>query len=425
MKTNSTPLEAEITDCHNSDRNNLISVVQDLRDALYSASQLSQEWLAWEKLNIRDVHGVNRVIPYTSEAIETLERAYVQNESDCDLIHHLAIAYHAMAWDIELVEPGTASTAWKKALFYWRKLQACRTFWDNLCVKGEMLGDTFNRSVVEEFRKNLIQHLLEIHVYFICHYYELKKPDQASQHIELIKEAQISPADRKAFENLVYDAMTSTVLNVVNEGLFNDALTILDGFLNMFPFYLPALQRYLEISRQWIDQMSPSTQLKEINEVDIRVLPRWEALNAMENIFKYPFALTAMCELSRVLGRKYLAWAKSLRFQRTKANKQPHELESEEYQGYNQAISWLKKSENQTSDNSSVQFDLFNALMFRSEYTFIVGIALSEFDMTCQLLDQALSDCQEAMKVAPGEKASREFAAKLLQIRAEYIGDLS
>lgn len=402
-------------------QHDLIQAVRDLGEALRSTEQRSQKWPAWQQLRMTNDQGVESVKPYTPEVIAILEASYTLDESDCDVIHHLAIAYHAMAWDLELCESNMASEAWKKALFYWRKLQACGAFWQDLCIKGESLGTEFNRNEVEAFRQNLMQYLLEIHVDFIRHYYEQKKPDQASRHIELIRQARISPAARKELTALVYEAMASTVPNIAEEGRFGDALTILDDFLNLFPSYLPALQQYLEIAKRWVNQMSPASQWQEILDLDKRVSPRWDALSASKHLSDHPLAPAELGNLASVLGGKHWARARSLQLQREEASQQPQVLECEEYQAYGQTIFWLAKVDSYTPNNPEAQFNLLNALLSRAQFVAYVGLNSDDFDEVYQLLEKALSDCQAAMKIAPGETTPRKLAANILNSRASYI----
>jgi tetratricopeptide (TPR) repeat protein len=401
-------------------RDDLMQTTHDLGDALESAKRRSQKWLAWRKLNIKNECGVTTVIPHSPEAIATMESALDFDENDGDIIHHLAIAYHAWAWDLEISEPDKALPVWKKALYYWRKLQACGAFWRDLCAKGESLGETFEKSQIEEFRKNLMRSLLEIHVNFIRHYYELNKADLASRHINLIKQAQISPADRKHFEILVYEAMTSTVPKVVGEGHFMEALSTLDHFLDLFPAYPPALRNYLEITKQWVEQMSPSSQWEEILKLDKQVLPKWDTLNTSEHLHRYPLANNALSDLAGVLGRKHLAKARNLRLRERQEEQTSMELEGEEYQAYEQAILWLKRAENLSPDNFDVKTDIYNALLLRADFVAQFCLTTDESNVACQLLDQALSDCQCAMKIIPDEKAPRELAGRIHQIKAEY-----
>ncbi|MGD2086305.1 MAG: hypothetical protein PVH61_08990 [Candidatus Aminicenantes bacterium] len=420
MSENPSVLEEEPPPPPGPKQDDLLQAARDLGIALESAKQLSQKWLAWQKLHINDEFGITTVMPHSPEAIAAMEIALDWDENDGDVIHHLAIAFHARAWDFETSEPEKALPVWEKALYYWRKLQTCGAFWRDLCAKGESLGETFERSQIEAFRKNLMRSLLEIHVNFIQHYYELNQTHLASQHINLIKQAQISPADRKHFEILVYEAMTSTVPKVVGEGHFMEALATLDHFLDLFPASPPALQDYLEITKQWVEQMSPSSQWEEILTLDKQVLPKWDRLNTSEHLHKYTLAKAALSDLAGVLGRKHLAKARNLRSRERQEEQRSMELGGEEYQDYEQAILWLKRAEDLSSDNFDVKTDLYNALLLRANFAAQYCLNTDENDAVCQLLDQALSDCQWAMKIIPDEKAPHELAGRILQVKAEY-----
>ncbi len=425
MEKKSTSSQIKIPHDQYLNQQKLLQIIKELGEALRSTEQKSQKWFVWQQLYRTSTQGVENVRPCTPKVIGTLEASFALDESDCDVIHHLAIAYHAMAWDFELCGSEMASEAWKKALFYWRKLQACGAFWQDLYIKGKSLGTEFNRSEVEVFRQNLMQYLLEIHVDFIRHYYEQKKPDQASQHIELIRQARISPAARQELTILVYGAMTSTVPKVAEKGCFDDALSILDDFLNLFPFYLPALQHYIEITTRWLKQMSPSSQWQEIFELGERVSPRWDTLSVSEHLSKYPLAQAELGNLANMLGSKHWARARSLQLQRKEASQQPEILECEEYQAYGRAILWLKRVNSYIPNNPEGQFNLLNALLSRAQFVAYVGLNLGDFDEAYQLLEQALSDCQTAMEITHDEAIPRKLAAKILDRRARYILDIN
>lgn len=418
MKTDSISPEVKPTPYINPSE--LTLILHELGDALHSAERRSQRWLAWQQLHLTDHDGLDKAQQYTPEALAILEKAYELNEVDDEVIHHLAVAYHALAWDLELRQSDMASEAWKKALFYWRKLQSYSPFWQNLYTKGEMLGAEFQRGIIEAFREKLVQYLLEIHVNFIRHYYELKSIDQASRHVQLIKEARLPPAARRELEILTYEAMTSTLPNVVAEGRFDSALTMLDGFLSLFSAYLPALQTYLEVTKKWIDQLSPAEHWSEILNLDKRVLPWWETLNSSTHLSAYPLAKVVLNDLASGLGGKHLAKARSLRLERREAEQTFPVLECEEYQAYERALLWYKKATAHTFDDSAVRIGLCNALLVHAEFVANVGWHSNKLNDAEQLFQEALSQCQEAMDLVPDETAPRILAAQTLFIKTNY-----
>ena len=139
----------------------LAKAVEDLDRAVRSARERSREWEAWTALQRVDEHGLTEVQPYNGEAIAILDAAFSTDDSDCHVIHHLAIAYHAMAWDLESSDPGAADRAWESALFFWRKLQGCSQFWEQLHSKGERLGSVFDANALAELRRNLLPYLYD------------------------------------------------------------------------------------------------------------------------------------------------------------------------------------------------------------------------------------------------------------------------
>lgn len=381
--------------------------LRDLGEALRAARQRSQKWLAWRHLQ------ASGAAPYAPEAITAFEQAYRYDENDCTAIHHLAIAYHAMAWDLELGAAAGAMEAWEKSLFYWRKLQACGAFWRDLYAKGAALGQGFDRQAVEAFRRNLNYILLEIHVDFIRHYCEQEKRELAAQHIAVIKRARIPPAARKQLELLVYAAMTSAIPDAVAAGHFVDALNTLDGFLDLFPTCAPALQAYLEAVEQWLGQLSPAAHWDTIGDLDQRAAPRWEALESLAP--EHPLADAALGALAAALGGKYWARARQLRLQREQSMQPPAGLDAAEYRLYERAIVWLRKARAYALPDPQPFYNLINALLARA--TFVASVITPADAML--LIERALADSREAMDIAPDELVPRQLTAELLLIRAE------
>jgi hypothetical protein len=118
--------------------------------------------------------------------------------------------------------------------------------------------------------------------------------------------------------------------------------------------------------------------------------------------------------LASTLGNKY--WVKA-RTQRDKVKPLPKTLECEEYGLYEKAIIWLKEANIYTPDNLEMKWDLFNTLYNRAVFTFHISQNIDDFDVTCQLLDQALSDCQEASKIFPDETLPYRLSEQISQIK--------
>src|ERR1044071_9388014 len=68
---------------------------------------------AWNALLERDAEGTVRgALPYTDQAIESFAEAHRRNPDDIGIVHHLAIAHHARAWDMELQGDPNAESEW-------------------------------------------------------------------------------------------------------------------------------------------------------------------------------------------------------------------------------------------------------------------------------------------------------------------------
>jgi len=394
-----------------------LQIAVDLEKAIESAQRCSLKWQAWQQLLHIDEHGLQHVHPYTLKAIATLEKAYALDERDGEIIHHLAIAHHALAWDLELEGSPLASETWQKALFYWQRLQSCESFWQALYAKGETLGEAFDRRQIEQFRQDLYRYLLEIHVFLIGRYHSLKKSGQAHRHIELIKRARIPPKVRKELEPLVYQSMASLVHELAAAGRFSDALDLLDAFLDLFPTYLAALQEYLELTKWWVEPLAAASRWDEILKLDERVLPRWNAMAALKETSIQPAAQAALCELASTLGDKHWTKARNLRLQREQASQNPSGLESDEFQAWEKAIAWLMRCE---TPGTRERFNLWQALLYRADIVTFAATYSNDLDASFQLLRDALSDCQKAMEIAPDEAPPKKLAAQILQIRADH-----
>lgn len=400
-----------------ADRDHWLALVAELGHAIASTQQRCQKWLAWEHLQRTDEESSSRVSPYTPKAIEILE-ALNERAEDGEAIHHLAIALHAMAWDLELSSDPQAASAWEKALSCWQALQSRADFWRRLYREGEALGTEFDKSAVASFRRHLIVYLLEIHVEFVLYYYDLGKHDEALRHVELVRRARISPAARRRLQALVFEALQPRVSQMVSEGAFAAGLGMLDGFLNLFPGHPQALRIYLEVAEQYLKGLSPLNDRQEILELDRRVLPCWEALNAVRKVNDEPLIDASLHNVANLMGCKHLARARSLKAGR-EAARLDSDLESEEYRAYELSILWLRKVDSDAPDGPDVRSQLNEALLSKAVFLAQAGFDSNDPEETFRLLELALLDCQAAMEETPEEAASWRLAAQILHRRAE------
>lgn len=399
-------------------RDQLTAALHDLAGVLQAVQQGSQPWQGWRQLQLTDEQEVAHIAPYTSTALATLEQAYALNENDGNLIHHLAIAYHAMAWDMEFDRPEKAAEVWDQALFYWRKLQACEPFWQKLYAKGALSGIAFDKAVIEEVRCNLIQFLLEIHVEFIRYYFDVKRYNQASRHVQIIQHARIPLAARKRLAELVYESTTSTVPTLMAEGHFGDALSTLDIFLDLFPSHPTALKNYLEIGIQWLKRLSPLSQWQEILDLDKRILPKWDELYKLISSSDDLFIRTALSDIAETIANKYWIKVRNVQLQKEQINLELIGLQSEEYIDCLQAIVWFKKAISQTS-NYEIKLILMDALVWKANFLVQVGLQSTDLGEAQQIFNNALWACEEAMKLDEEQSDLHKLAAQILGFWAQ------
>jgi hypothetical protein len=246
--------------------------------------------------------------PYTEPALAALETAHRLDPEDLGIVHHLAIARHARAWDWELASDPRAAQEWEAALSLWNKLADAGEFWTGLRNRLQAcradrkqktqtpLADA-DLAVLAEARQNLLKDLVEVHLDFVRHYCEANAPARAASHVQIIKRARIRPAARKEFVADIFKSMTSSVPEARSKRAFDSALSVVEGFLELFPDYLLALRTHAEVCREWISGLSYQDQWEQILCVSRRAEPYARRLAAHPELEAEPLAKTALEEL--------------------------------------------------------------------------------------------------------------------------------
>lgn len=239
---------------------------------------------AWDLLQERDGDG-NALgpLPYTDAAIRAFEALHTEDPLDADLVHHLAVAHHARAWDLELQGSQAAFGAWERALGFWRELSGMPEFWSALRERMQRCRADADPGVVESMRRSLMEELLDVHVAFIRHYGEQGKHERAVAHVSLVRRARLPPKASKALLSKVFEAMTETVPAAVAQKDYEAALGAVERFLALCsdqPF-VPALILHGDVSNAWVDTLSARTHWDEIEALSRRALPVAETLVAV------------------------------------------------------------------------------------------------------------------------------------------------
>jgi tetratricopeptide (TPR) repeat protein len=254
---------------------------RDARELVREARAVTREALArshaargWEALQERNAEGqAQGALPYTEAALAEFAAAHRRDPDDINITHHLAIAHHARAWDWELQGDARAAAEWELALGHWRTIVAAGEFWAGLKSKMLACDPNADTTVLDEARRDLLEHLLEVHVEFVRHYCGNEEPQRATAHVGIVQRARIPPAVKKRLVGKVYEAMTGTVPDAKAAGDFDNALTVLERFLALFPDYLPALRQYIEVARAWGATMSFQTDWDGIERLSERINP--------------------------------------------------------------------------------------------------------------------------------------------------------
>lgn len=235
----------------------LRQLVRDGREAVREAIARSLVTNAWEALQERNGEGNARgALPWTDDALAGFVAAHRRDPGDVGLVHHLAIVHHARAWDLELAGDPRAADAWQQALACWRTLAAAREFWAGLEAKLLALDPAADCRPMADLRRDLLEHLLDIHVDFVRHHSESGAPERAASHVEIVRRAEIPPAVKKRLIDKVFNAMTGAVPDAKAAGAYDPALITVERFLDLFPDHLAALRLYAEICHEWLGTLS-------------------------------------------------------------------------------------------------------------------------------------------------------------------------
>jgi hypothetical protein len=268
--------------------------------AVRSARKASLVVDGWQQLQVRNAEGsIVGTIPYTEDALRIFEKAYLEGSENHRLLQHLAIATHALAWDLELARDPQAAPAWRQAFQYWRELAASREFWQELKEKFLEIEKEGDPAFLDQARRSLLEELLDIHVEFVRYWTESGFPEQCEVHLEIIRSALLPPAVKKQFAAKVYDILTAGVNDALNSQAYQSALTSMENYLQLFPDFLPALRQTAEISRDWLSQkLSFQEHWDEIIRLSERIHEHMVALARHPEIEQDPLAAVKLDSLA-------------------------------------------------------------------------------------------------------------------------------
>ena len=108
--------------------------------------------------------------------------------------HHLAVLFHARAYDLELTGSPDAARYWRDALDRWAEVHRDDGFWSELEQRlPERMGVAVDPAIVAEARRRLPADLLQVHVDLVLTYQQLA-PERAREHLHILRSARFDPA---------------------------------------------------------------------------------------------------------------------------------------------------------------------------------------------------------------------------------------
>lgn len=276
-------------------------LILEARAAVQEALASGRLASAWELLQERDAEGnAQGPRPYTEQALAEFEAAYQLDPNDVGVAHHLAIAHHARAWDLELLNDPQAAPAWEKALGYWRILAESREFWAGLEAKLLSCDPNADPSLASESQRNLFDHLLEAHADFARHYCEKDEPSRAAAHVEIVERANIPPAVKPRFIERLFVPLEDVVPKAKAKQDYASALLVIKRLLAPQPLanYLPALRTYAEVCADQVSELSFQDDWEEILRLSEEALEYARRLASHPEIGDDPSAKTALEEMA-------------------------------------------------------------------------------------------------------------------------------
>jgi hypothetical protein len=283
----------------------LRKLITDTRTAVTQARELSFAPRVWDFLNAANETGMYQPSPWTEEAIAGLDEGMEALHEDPGLLHHAAIAYHARAWQLELDgEPG-AATAWTEALALWRQLHSSPQFWQTMRDKASRMKPPVEPEVVDGIRARVYDHLMAVHVAFVRHYCEQQEHERAETHIELVRGTRLPPAVRKQMPQLLFEAMTGSVGDLIARQHYPEAITVLERFLALHDDHMPALRRVLQICRDWVSPTSTREDWDLIWTISRRTRPWAERVSGHPGLASEPLASLDLISTCEAVGQRF------------------------------------------------------------------------------------------------------------------------
>lgn len=379
------------------------------RESLLSIRELvrcSRRVRGWQLLQERDPTGkVRGCLPYTDQAIEELSAAHGVSPDDSGLIHHLAVAHHARAWDLELRGDPRAAREWERALGYWRALSTSGDFWSRMQEKLRLLDPTADPAVLSRARSSLLEDLLDVHVDFIRHYWDMERPDRAVVHVEIVRRAAIAPAVKKRLTGRIFDDVCSALAGARASRALEAALVPLERFLHVFPEHLPALRLHAELAKAWVETLSYQDHWPAIAAFGSRCRAPAQALACHPELSQQPLAKVALAALAGEFAVRALHRGSQCLAELDDGTTQDPTPAAE---ALDVAVDWAHLAAEHASRESLVHGMLPNCLNEHSRALrrkALVELRGNNFVAALALLERGIAQIERAIKLEPDDPA--------------------
>ncbi|WP_280507575.1 hypothetical protein [Nocardia flavorosea] len=205
--------------------------------------------------------------------------------------HHLAIAEHARAYQLEMADDDGAFESWRQAHAAWARVWTDDGFWERLRSRLQAAAaDTTPEEVarvVGEARGELPAQLLEPHVTRVQ---ELRRSQlaRAHAHLELIRGAPFAPADiARARGRLARDA-GGQIRRLIQEGRLDRALHEAQAWIEIDPDNVPLAEQALDVGIEVVE-----TERSRGADWAARSRPTLERIAALVEPLRSTLSLTA------------------------------------------------------------------------------------------------------------------------------------
>jgi hypothetical protein len=388
---------------------------------------------AWNHLQEHDAEGNPRgTTPYTDKAITAFQAAYSRAPEDIIVTHHLAIAHHARAWDLELRDDPRAEAEWEQALSFWQALADSSAFWTGLETKLLNCDPQADPGLLVVVQREFFDNLLDIHVDFIRHHLEIGDQQRAMTHVGIIGRSRMAEPIKNRFTEKVFQSLTGAVQEAKMKQDYESALTALERFLSLFPDHLLALRMYAEVCKEWASGLSYQDSWDEIEALGSRAYPRAKCLRSHPDLTSDPLAMTAMEEAAFELGvRGRLRGEMYLAARETRATTvAEHDAASSAFRF---SIEWGQIAKDHSPDQSPLKNMLSTALFYQAvllhleaqdllavDSEVIVGDLKIVDEAILRLYSDALALAEESLIYVPGDEAVLDAIKYFKDKIAEY-----